>query len=51
MYWDYLDRYRDEFAGNHRMAQPYANLARLSDLDEVKLRANAVREGISRGEI
>jgi deoxyribodipyrimidine photolyase-related protein len=51
MYWDYLDRYRDEFAGNHRMAQPYANLARLSNLDEVKLRANAVREGISRGEI
>ena len=35
LYWDFLDRNRDRFAGNPRMAQQIAGLKRLSDLDEI----------------
>lgn len=51
LYWDFLDRHRDTFAGNHRMAQQMAGLNRLSDLDQVRERATRVLEGIGRGEI
>ncbi|MEX1280286.1 MAG: cryptochrome/photolyase family protein [Acidimicrobiia bacterium] len=42
LYWDFLDRHRDRFAGNHRMARQYATLDRLADLDEVRSRADEV---------
>jgi deoxyribodipyrimidine photolyase-related protein len=32
-YWAFLQRHRDEFAGNHRMRQPLQGLNRLKDLD------------------
>ena len=34
-YWAFLDRNREELAGNHRMAQPLRGLDRLTDLDEL----------------
>jgi deoxyribodipyrimidine photolyase-related protein len=32
-YWWFLDRHREAFAGNHRMAQPMKGIDRLSDLE------------------
>ncbi len=49
LYWDSLDRHKDTFARNHRMAQQVAGLARLSDLDEVRVRADEVLTGLSKG--
>jgi deoxyribodipyrimidine photolyase-related protein len=49
LYWDFLDRHRDTFAKNHRMAQQVAGLNRLSDLDEVRVRAQEVLSGLSEG--
>ncbi|MEO6512609.1 MAG: cryptochrome/photolyase family protein [Nocardioides sp.] len=34
-YWWFLDRHRERFAGNHRMAQAVRGLDRLTDLDEL----------------
>jgi len=51
LYWDFLDRHRTSFRGNHRMAQQFAGLDRLSDLDDVRLRAREVLEGLSAGTI
>lgn len=34
-YWWFLDRHRDDFAGNHRMARAVKGLDRLKDLDEL----------------
>ena len=51
LYWDFLDRNRDRFAGNPRMAQQVAGLKRLSDLDEVRVRAEQVRAGLVAGTI
>jgi deoxyribodipyrimidine photolyase-related protein len=34
-YWAFLDRTREEFAGNHRMSRPLAGLARLKDREAV----------------
>ncbi|WP_183094562.1 cryptochrome/photolyase family protein [Nocardioides stalactiti] len=34
-YWWFLDRHRDRFAGNHRMAQAVRGLDRLTDLEEL----------------
>ena len=51
LYWDFLDRHADEFAKNHRMAQQYFGLKRLSDLPEVRERAREVLEGLGAGTI
>lgn len=51
LYWDFLDRHRDLLGDNARMARQYHTLDRLSDLDEVRFRAEQVRCGIGRGEI
>lgn len=51
LYWDFLDRHRDEFAKNHRMAQQVRGIDRLSDMAEVRLRARTVIAGLSAGEI
>jgi deoxyribodipyrimidine photolyase-related protein len=51
LYWDFLDRHKDEFKKNHRMSQQVFGLNRLSDLPELKTRAAEVLSGLSDGEI
>jgi deoxyribodipyrimidine photolyase-related protein len=51
LYWDFLDRHHDAFAKNHRMFQPMAGLKKLSDLPEVRERAQQVLEGLEAGSI
>ena len=51
LYWDFLERHRAEFAGNHRMAQQLAGIDRLSDLEEVQTRARALLAGLEKGTI
>ena len=49
LYWDFLDRHKETFAKNHRMSQQVFGLKRLSDLPELKERAQEVLEGLSEG--
>ena len=42
LYWDFLDRNRDRFAGNPRLGQQLRGLDRLSDLPQVRARASQV---------
>jgi deoxyribodipyrimidine photolyase-related protein len=51
LYWDFLDRHKDEFVKNHRMSQQVFGLNRLKDLPELKVRAQKVLDGLSKGEI
>ncbi len=51
LYWDFLDRHREDFAKNHRMSQQLFGINRLSDLPQLKERAVEVLEGLDRGEI
>jgi deoxyribodipyrimidine photolyase-related protein len=51
LYWDFLARHRDLLRGNHRMARPLANLDRLADLDDVRVRADEVIRGLADGDI
>jgi deoxyribodipyrimidine photolyase-related protein len=51
LYWDFLDRHREDFAKNHRMSQQLFAIKRLSDLPELKERAVEVLQGLDRGEI
>ncbi|MEI6407559.1 MAG: cryptochrome/photolyase family protein [Actinomycetes bacterium] len=51
LYWDFLDRNRERFNNNHRMAQQYGGLDRLNDLAKVKVRAQEVLEGLTAGTI
>ena len=51
LYWDFLDRHRETFARNHRMAQQVNGLNRLSDPDELRERAAHVLAGLSAGTI
>ena len=51
LYWDFLDRHKDDFKKNHRMFQQMSGLNRLSDLPEVRLRAAQVLAGLDAGEI
>jgi deoxyribodipyrimidine photolyase-related protein len=39
LYWDFLDRHRDRFGANPRLAQQVRGLDRLTDLPEVRARA------------
>jgi len=51
LYWDFLDRNRNEFSSNHRMAQQLAGINRLSDLEETRDRAQEVLQGLEAGKI
>ena len=51
LYWDFLDRHRDRFVRNHRMSQQIFGLNRLSDLPELRVRAQQVLAGLDSGEI
>jgi deoxyribodipyrimidine photolyase-related protein len=51
LYWDFLDRHKDEFKKNHRMSQQVFGLNRLSDLPELRVRAKEVLTGLSNGSI
>jgi deoxyribodipyrimidine photolyase-related protein len=51
LYWDFLDRHREDFAKNHRMSQQLFGIKRLSDLPELKERAVEVLQGLDRGDI
>ncbi|MFM2385155.1 MAG: hypothetical protein RL166_1029 [Actinomycetota bacterium] len=51
LYWDFLDRHKETFKKNHRMFQQMSGLNRLSDLPEVRARANEVLTGLSEGTI
>jgi deoxyribodipyrimidine photolyase-related protein len=45
LYWDFLDRNREQLAGNHRMRMAYRNLDAidLGELDEIRRRGRALR--------
>jgi deoxyribodipyrimidine photolyase-related protein len=49
LYWDFLDRHKDSFIKNHRMSQQITGLKRLSDLDQLRLRAAQVLDGLETG--
>jgi deoxyribodipyrimidine photolyase-related protein len=51
LYWDFLDRHRESFVKNHRMSQQVFGLNRLSDLPELKVRAQEVLKGLEQGTI
>lgn len=51
LYWDFLDRHKDVLSSNARMARQYANLGRLSDVDEVRQRATEVIAAIGEGDL
>jgi len=51
LYWDFLDRHKETFAKNHRMSQQIFGLKRLSDLPELRERAQEVLEGLEKGTI
>jgi deoxyribodipyrimidine photolyase-related protein len=49
LYWDFLDRHRERFAGNHRMFQQLASLKKMENIDQVRARATVVLEGLRAG--
>ncbi len=51
LYWDFLARHRAKLANNNRLAQPYKNLERLSDLPEVRARAREVLALLDKGKL
>lgn len=51
LYWDFLDRHKENFAKNHRMSQQVFGLNRLKDLPELRQCAQFVLDGLSAGTI
>lgn len=51
LYWDFIDRNREEFSKNQRMSQALMGLNRLNNLDEVKVRAKEVLQLLSNGKL
>ena len=51
LYWDFLDRNKDVFAKNFRMMQQMNGLKRLTDLPELRVRAQEVLTGLEQGSI
>jgi deoxyribodipyrimidine photolyase-related protein len=51
LYWDFLDRNRENFSRNHRIAQQLRGLDRLSDLPELRQRAQEVLKRAAKGNL
>jgi deoxyribodipyrimidine photolyase-related protein len=51
LYWDFLDRNREAFSKNHRMAKQFGGLDRLADLEQVKEHASEVLIGLGEGRV
>jgi deoxyribodipyrimidine photolyase-related protein len=49
LYWDFLDRHKETFVKNHRMSQQVNGLKRLSDLEQLGVRAQQVLDGLNKG--
>ena len=49
LYWDFLDRNGEAFAGNPRMSQQLRGLTTLSDLDALRARAKEIRARLEAG--
>ena len=51
LYWDFLDRNRDQLSSNHRLAIQLGNLDRLNGIDQIRERAIDVRERLEIGNL
>lgn len=51
LYWDFIDRNREKFAGNHRMAQGLMGYNRLSDQAAIRGRAAEVLKSLDAGSL
>ena len=51
LYWDFMDRHQERFSKNHRMFQQLAGLRKLSNIEEVRVRADEVLAGLETGTI
>ncbi len=51
LYWDFLARNAETFAGNHRMSRALGGMRRLNDLDDVRHRATEVLVALDAGEL
>jgi deoxyribodipyrimidine photolyase-related protein len=51
LYWDFMDRHRDRFLRNARVAQQVRAADRLSDLDDVRARAREVLIALDDGRL
>ncbi|MEM9131419.1 MAG: cryptochrome/photolyase family protein [Actinomycetota bacterium] len=51
LYWDFLARNAETFAGNHRMSRALGGMRRLADLDDVRERATDVLEALDAGKL
>jgi deoxyribodipyrimidine photolyase-related protein len=49
LYWDFLARHQPQFTSNHRMSNAMAGLRRLSDLGDVRQRADEVLRQLDDG--
>jgi deoxyribodipyrimidine photolyase-related protein len=49
LYWDFLDRNREKFSRNHRIAQQVRGLDRLNDLEGVRQRADEILKQLEKG--
>ena len=49
LYWDFLARNEETFAGNHRLARQFGGMRRLKDLPAVRERAAEVMERLDAG--